>query len=225
MAASRSAMTAGPPRAASCQPRAPPPPPAGRRARVRPRPAPSDGLVYDARSVVTAAMSYDVSAWVRISGAASDSVTLTATTRCAGGADTVTTLATGTASDTDWLELTGELAVPDCVADAIAVQLAGPAPGIELHIDDAALRRHEQLGPELIANPGFEVDAAGWFGVGGGSVSSTAAQAHSGLRSGVVTARTATFQGPAIDLRAAGAVPGGTYRARAWLRIAAGAAH
>ena len=192
-----------------------------RSARVRHRTATSDGLVYDARSVVTAAMSYDVSAWVRISGAASDSVTLTATTRCAGGADTVTTLATGTASDTDWLELTGELAVPDCVADAISLQLAGPAPGVELHVDDAALRRHEQLGPELIANPGFEVDAAGWFGFGGVSVSSTDAQAHSGLRSGVVTARTATFQGPAIDLRAAGAVPGGTYRARAWLRIAA----
>jgi GH35 family endo-1,4-beta-xylanase len=190
-----------------------------RSARVHHRTAASDGVAYDARSVVTAATSYDVSVWVRISGAASDRVTLTASTRCAGGANTVTTLASGTATDAGWLELTGELAVSDCVADAIAVQVAGPAPGVELHVDDAVLRRHEELGPELIANPGFEVDAAGWFGFGGASVSSTAVQAHSGARSGVATARTATFNGPAIDLRAAGAVPGGTYRARAWLRI------
>lgn len=191
-----------------------------RSARLRHRTATSDGVLFDARSVVAAATTYDVSAWVRISRAASDTVTLTATTRCAGGTDTVTTLATGTATDASWLELTGALEVPDCVADAISLQIAGPAPRVELHVDDVALRRREQLGPELLANPGFETDAAGWFGFGGVPVSATTAQAHSGVRSGLATARTATFQGPAVDLRAAGALPGGTYRARAWVRVA-----
>ena len=191
-----------------------------RSARVRDRTETSHGAVYDALSVVAPATSYDVSAWVRISGAASDTVTLTARTRCSGGADAVTTLATVTATDADWLPLGAELAVPDCVADVVSLAIAGPAARVVLRVDDVALRRHEQLGPEMIGNPGFEVDAAGWFGFGGASLSSTDAQAHSGARSGVATARTATFQGPAVDLLAAGAVPGGTYRASAWLRIA-----
>jgi endo-1,4-beta-xylanase len=191
-----------------------------RSARVSDRTETSHGAVYDALSVASRGTSHDVSAWVRISGAASDAVTLTATTRCTGGEETVAALAIGTVTDGAWVQLGGELAVPDCVADEVAVAVSGPAPGVVLHVDDVALRRHEQLGPELVANPGFEVDVAGWFGFGGASVSSTAAQAHSGARSAVATGRTATFQGPAIDLLAAGAVLGGTYRASAWLRVA-----
>ncbi|HEY0992908.1 MAG TPA: endo-1,4-beta-xylanase [Kofleriaceae bacterium] len=191
-----------------------------RSARVSHRTEASHGAVYDALSVASRGASYDVSAWVRISRAASDTVTLTATTRCTGGADTVTTLATGTATDEAWLQLAGELAIPDCVAEAIAVSISGPAAGVVLRVDDVALRRREQLGPELVANTGFEADVAGWFGFGGAALSSTEAQAHSGARSAVATGRTATFQGPALDLLAAGAALGGTYRASAWLRIA-----
>ncbi|HEX3757352.1 MAG TPA: carbohydrate binding domain-containing protein, partial [Kofleriaceae bacterium] len=192
-------------------------------ARVTRRTAAEQGAMFDALSVAAAGASYDVSAWVRIRGAASDTVTLTATTRCAGGSDTVTALATGTATDTDWVQLAGTLAVPDCDAEAIVVTVAGPAPGVELHVDDAALRRRQDLGPELIANPGFETDAAGWFGFGGAIVSSTAAQAHAGARSGLATGRTQTFQGPGTNVLAAGAMPGGTYRASAWVRIAGAA--
>jgi GH35 family endo-1,4-beta-xylanase len=191
-----------------------------RSARVSDRTATSHGAAFDALSVASRATSHDVSAWVRISRAASDRVTLTATTRCTGGAETVTELASGTATDAAWLQLAGELAIPDCVADEVALAISGPAAGVVLHVDDVALRRHEQLGPELVGNPGFEVDTAGWFGFGGAAVSSTAAQVHSGARSGLATARTATFQGPALDLLAAGAAPGGTYKASAWLRIA-----
>lgn len=191
-----------------------------RSARVSDRTEISHGAVYDALSVASRGATYDVSAWVRISRAASDGVALTVTTRCTGAEATVAALATGTATDAGWLQLAGEVTIPDCVADEIAVSVSGPAAGVVLHVDDVALRRHEQLGPERVANPGFEVDAAGWFGFGGAAVSSTAAQAHSGARSGVATNRTATFQGPALDLLAAGAALGGTYRASAWLRIA-----
>jgi GH35 family endo-1,4-beta-xylanase len=191
-----------------------------RSARVTERTAAAQGAVYDALSVTIAGATYDASAWVRISGARSDTVTLAARTRCAGGDDVFTILATGTATDRGWVQLAGELVVPSCPAAAIDVSVAGPAAGVELHVDDAALRRRPQLGPELIANPGFESDASGWFGFGGPAVTSTAAQAHTGARSGVVTSRTATFQGPGYNILAAGAVPGGTYQASAWLRIA-----
>jgi len=194
-----------------------------RSARLAGRTAAAQGPVYDALSVVAAGATYDVSAWVRIRGAAADAVALTAILRCAGGADTAIGLATGTATDTGWIQLAGTLAVPDCGAEAIALTVAGPAPGVELDVDDAALRRRPDLGPELIANPGFETDAAGWFGFGGAVVSSTAVQAHSGGRSGLATGRTQTFQGPGTDLLAAGAVPGRTYQASAWVRIAGAA--
>ncbi|HEX3478559.1 MAG TPA: endo-1,4-beta-xylanase [Kofleriaceae bacterium] len=192
-------------------------------ARITRRTAAAQGLVFDALSVVAAGASYDASAWVRIRGAASDTVALTAVTRCSGGADTATTLATGTATDTGWIQLAGTLAVPDCAVEAVALTVAGPAPRVELEVDDAALRPRQELGPELIANPGFETDAAGWFGFGGATVSSTAAQAHSGARSGLATGRTQTFQGPGYNILAAGAIPGATYQASAWVRIAGAA--
>jgi hypothetical protein len=132
----------------------------------------------------------------------------------------VTTLASATATDAGWLQLAGALAIPDCVTDEISLGVSGPAAGVVLHVDDVALRRHEQLGPELVGNPGFEVDTTGWFGFGGAALSSTTAQAHSGARSALATGRTGTFQGPGMDLLAAGAALGGTYRASAWLRIA-----
>jgi endo-1,4-beta-xylanase len=189
-------------------------------ARVTGRTATSQGAVFDALSVTAAGASYDVSARARIAGAASDTVTLTATTRCAGGAESVATLATATATRTGWTELVGELAVPDCVAEHVSLSVSGPAAGIDLFVDDVALRRRPQLGPELIANAGFELDAAGWFGFGGAAVTSTTAQAHTGARSVVAAERTQTFQGPGTDLLAAGAVPGATYLASAWVRIA-----
>jgi GH35 family endo-1,4-beta-xylanase len=194
-----------------------------RGARLAGRRAADQGLAFDALSAVTAGARYDVSAWARIAHAAADTVALTATIRCQGGADTTLPIATGTAIDTGWVQLTGELDVPDCVADEATLSIAGPAPRVELLVDDVALRPRPNLGPEVIANRGFELDAAGWFGFAGASVSSTTAQVHSGARSIVATGRTQTFQGPGTDLLAAGAQLGATYRASAWVRIAGAA--
>src|SRR5262249_10649257 len=145
---------------------------------------------------------------------------LTATSRCSGAAATQLALATATATRGDWVELTGELAVPDCLADQLDLQIAGPAAGIDLEVGDVSLRRKPQLGPHLTADPGFEPAASGWFGFAGATVSATTAQAHTGARSGLATGRTATFQGPGYNILAAGAVLGATYQASAWVRVA-----
>ena len=191
-----------------------------RSARVTERTDPLQGLTLDILSVVAAGGSYDTSAWVRLSGATSDTVTLAARTRCTGGTEQATVMATAIASSGAWVELAGALAVPDCALAEASLVVSGPAAGVDLHVDDAAVRPRQRLGPNLIANAGFETDAAGWFGFGGPTVTSTAAQAHTGARSGLATGRTQTFEGPAYNLLAAGALPGGTYQASAWLRIA-----
>ena len=190
-----------------------------RSARVSHRTDAAHGPIHDLLSLVTQGTTYDVSAWARIAGAPSAAVQLVARARCAGGAAVELPIAPAPADDRGWVELAGELAVPDCLAAEIALAVAGPAAGIELAIDDVAVRRHPELGPNLVANPGFETDASGWFGFAGASVASTDAQAHTGARSGVATQRTQAFQGPAYDILAAGAVLGATYQASAWVRV------
>jgi GH35 family endo-1,4-beta-xylanase len=187
--------------------------------RVGDRTAAGQGPVVDLLSLVRQAVTYDISAWAQVRGAPTDTVQLIARTRCAGGAAVEAPIATATADDHGWVELTGELAVPDCLAAEIALAVAGPAAGVDLAIDDVAVRPRPQLGPNLIANPGFETDASGWFGFGGASVASTGAQAHTGAQSGVAAGRTQAFQGPGYDILAAGAVLGATYQASAWVRV------
>jgi GH35 family endo-1,4-beta-xylanase len=191
-----------------------------RSARVTDRTTSSQGAVHDVLSLVTAGTTYEVSAWARISGAASDTVALRAEIRCAGGADTELLIATSTATRDGWVELAGQLAVPDCLSEAADIIVAGPGAGVDLHVDDVALRRAQQLGPNLFASPEFEIDTSGWFGFGGATVASTTAQAHAGTHSVVATQRTAAFQGPGYNLLTAGPALGGTYQASAWVRIA-----
>ncbi|MEJ7600460.1 MAG: carbohydrate binding domain-containing protein [Kofleriaceae bacterium] len=136
-----------------------------------------------------------------------------------GAADVYTTLGTATATSTGWVELTGVLAVPSCTLEELAVYLEGPAAGVMLYADDVAVRPQPgELGPNLVANPDFEAGTTGWFGFGGPTLTTTTAQAHGGLRSGLVTNRTAGFQGPATSLL--GLVqPGGVYQIEAWARL------
>jgi len=96
-----------------------------RSARVSHRTDAAQGPIHDLLSLVTRGTTYDVSAWARIAGAPSDAVQLVARTRCAGGAAVEAPIATATADDRGWVQLAGELAVPDCVAAEIALAVAG----------------------------------------------------------------------------------------------------
>jgi endo-1,4-beta-xylanase len=172
--------------------------------------------VLDVRALVAPGRRYDVSAFARID-APSDAVRFTAKSRCAGGTDSFTTLGSGTATDAGWVELAGELSVPTCALDELVVYVEGPAPGVTLYVDDVALRPQPgAAGPNLIANPDFETDAASWFGFGDPVVAATAAQAHGGIQSGHATNRLATWQGPATSILGAAA---GAYQASAWVRL------
>jgi GH35 family endo-1,4-beta-xylanase len=177
------------------------------------------GPRHDVTALSRAGRTYDVSVWTRLSGAASANTSLTAQVTCAGQATSFVPIASATASDADWTQLAGTLALPDCDLQQVAVYVEGPAAGVDLLADDLALR--EQPLPNLITNSDFESGTAGWFNFGPDTLGTTS-DAHGGSSAAIATARTDTWNGIGTDLTSRVA-PRATYRAEAFLKIAGAA--
>ena len=191
----------------------------GRRsARVSGRSAEARGLVYDITTLVVAEHGYDVSTWARIGHAARELVTVGARVTCQGAAQVDIPIAVGRVTHSAWTEVNGSLSVPDCPIVSASLYIEGPPAGVDLFVDDVAVRpQPEPRGPNLVTNPGFETGTSGWY-AWSGTLSATTAQAHGGAESGVVTDRSATWNGPVYSLLSA-VTPGATYAASAWARI------
>jgi len=188
-------------------------------ARVTERSAVSDGPATDITKRVVSGRGYDVSAWARVDGAVSDRVTLGARISCAGVPDVDLELGAATAYRSSWTAVAGSLEVPACTLTSVSLYVAGPQPGVDLSVDDVALRpRPEPRGPNAVANPGFETgDTSGWV-TWGPTIAVTTAAAHSGVDSAIVTSRTQTWMGPVLPLSSI-VQPGATYAASAWVQI------
>ncbi len=176
------------------------------------------GPVIDLKNLVRPG-GFDVSAYARVSGSASEPAKITAQVICSGEDPAYETVAEGTATDSGWLNLAGEIEVPDCALDALNLYVEGPAAGVDLYVDDVAVREQDSgLGPELLQNTGFENNLDWWFPWGAATVAQSTDAAHSGLGSGYVTARANNFDGLATNLQ--GSVePGVTYQASGWVLL------
>jgi glucuronoarabinoxylan endo-1,4-beta-xylanase len=76
-----------------------------------------------------------------------------------------------------------------------------------------------QLGGELAVNPGFEDGTTnGWYNFGAGAITASNTTAHSGMYSGEVTGRTATWQGIAQGFTSKVEI-GKTYQVSAWVKL------
>ena len=85
------------------------------------------------------AVPYAASAWVRIDGASSDAVFLTAAIT-EDGSTRYQRIATGTASSTGWTKLAGEVTFSLSGSDpVIALYVEGPAAGVDLLVDDVSV--------------------------------------------------------------------------------------
>ncbi len=173
------------------------------------------GPLHEIGSFAQPGRSYDVSVWTHLDGVASATTNLTARVTCAGQAQTFLPIASGTATDSDWVELSGSVQLPECELQDVAVYVEGPAAGVDILVDDLAVR--EQPLANLINNPDFEAGTAGWFNFGP-AVIGTSSDANSGAQAAIATGRTDTWQGIATDLTARVA-PRATYRAEAFLKI------
>jgi GH35 family endo-1,4-beta-xylanase len=155
--------------------------------------------------VTTDGATYLLSGWVRVSGAASAPVSLTVTSTC-DGSQAFTQVATGTATDTGFVHLSGSYVVPPCNdLSSLIMYFEGPAAGIDEIVDDVSVQQRLSvpvLPPppppqrtNLAGNGDFELGANGWVPFGG-NVSQTNAFVHGGSFAGVDTNRTANFMGP-----------------------------
>jgi len=177
------------------------------------------GPAFELGALVQPGWEYEVSAYGSIAGAASDTLAMSAKVSCAGESDQFVRLATTTASDEEWVPLTGTLQVPICDLTGLTLYLEGPAAGVDILLDDVAVRGiGEPLGPNIVANPDFETGVSGWFPWGSPTVAQSTAQAHGGSASALVTNRSESWQGMATSLLAS-MTPGATYRASAFVRL------
>lgn len=172
-----------------------------RSGRVTGRTASWNGIAHDLRPWTTPGRSYAITGRARIAGAASAPLSLTAAIACHGQATEFLQLATATGTDAEWVELAGELVIPDCESDQLTIYVEGPDAGIDVLVDDVAVRKQSiPLGPNLVTNPGFEDGTAGWVAWGGAAIATTTENVHAGQFSGVVTGRTETWQGGVWEL-------------------------
>jgi len=195
----------------------------------------SQGPAIDVTSVVRPGFIYEASAFVSIDGEKCDHrgrsgkrdesqpVELTAKITCDGSAPTFISIASGTATKREFTALDGTLTLPLCNITQAVLYAQGPEPGIELLIDDAALRTvGEPLGPNVVTNGNFEAGTSGWFPFGSPTLLPSNV-AHSGNGGMLTTNRTATFMGPGYNLLHPVTTDGATYLMSGWIRVSGAA--
>jgi len=186
------------------------------------------GPAIDVTALVRPGFIYDASAFVAIEREkrgrhgqhqAPEPVQLSAKVTCDGASPTFITIATGTATTREFTSLEGTLTLPLCTITEAIVYVQGPAAGVDLRIDDVALRTiGEPLGPNVVTNGTFENGVSGWFPFGSPTLSPSPV-AHTGTGSMLVTNRTATFMGPGYNLLPPVTTDGATYLMNGWVRI------
>lgn len=177
------------------------------------------GPAVNLTDLVLPAFEYDASAFARVAGAENATVSMSLKTQCSGQSATYQSLHAAGVSASDWTQLAARFTVPNCTLQEVTLYFEGPAAGVDIALDDVAVReRAEPLGPSIVGNGTFESGVSGWFGFGNVALSAST-NANTGAGSLLASGRTDTWQGPATSLLG-GATAGATYRARAFAKIA-----
>lgn len=153
------------------------------------RTATNQFAVYSITSSVNPGTTYNVSAWVKHTGAAADTVRLAYKLACTGESDAYPWIENNTAVQPDtWTQLSGTLEVPaTCEPTEVLIFFEGTSAGVDVFIDEVKV---SPPGENLISDGGFETGIAGWSnGWMGAALSASTAQAHSGNQSLLATSR------------------------------------
>jgi len=143
---------------------------------------------------VQAGVTYNMSFWVRIEGAATTNVNVTRALNCGSGDSYAWVANSGSVPANTWVELAGTVTIPaDCNLTSLQLYAEGAA-GLNLYIDDVTLYGPPAGPTNLISNGTFETGSSGWYGWSGSVLSASTAQHHGGasslLRTGGGTAAT-----------------------------------
>jgi endo-1,4-beta-xylanase len=91
-------------------------------------------------SLVTPGKTHQVSFWVSITGAASANVNTTTKLQCQGQDATFSWIAAPVAvNDSQWVQLSGPINVPNCALQEVLIYAEGPPGGVDLYVDDVVL--------------------------------------------------------------------------------------
>lgn len=149
---------------------------------------------YSLNTLVTPGSRYAVTLWASIAGAESASVNITSKIGCAG-TDTYSWLVSPvTINELQWVELSGELNIPDCELTDVLIYAEGPAGGIDIYLDDVSVR--EYVTANLVSNGDFESGNVSGWSSWDGTVSATTDLSNSGSYSLKLSDRSGN--GPAV---------------------------
>lgn len=97
------------------------------------------GPVYNLLGAVEAGSTYDISAWVRVDGAASADMSITVKTTCDDGSEAYNWAGGATAYDTQWSEIIGSVTIPECNLTEVSLYFDGPDASINTLLDDVSV--------------------------------------------------------------------------------------
>ncbi len=152
-------------------------------------------LVNTLTNSVVPGKTYKASIWASV-GAVPEGTTasgfVTTAIQCTGGSTTYGRLGgwgnAKTMTDGSWVELAGDLVIPDCKLANVGIWLDGPGANVDMYIDHVSVR--QQTSSNIITNGTFESGTTGWYTWGTGTVAPSTARAHGGTQSLMVGHRT-----------------------------------
>ncbi|HSC67760.1 MAG TPA: endo-1,4-beta-xylanase [Cellvibrio sp.] len=149
---------------------------------------------YSLKSLVKPGGKYAVKLWASIAGAASANVNITSKIGCAGTDSYSWLVSPVTINNGQWVELSGQLNVPQCDLTDLLIYAEGPAGGIDIYLDDVSAR--EIVTANLVSNGDFELGNVNGWSSWAGTVSATTEIAQSGSYSLKLSGRSGN--GPAV---------------------------
>ncbi|HWA73783.1 MAG TPA: carbohydrate binding domain-containing protein, partial [Polyangiaceae bacterium] len=105
------------------------------------------GAEYPLLGTATPGETLAASVWARIANDPSEPVQLTLRSTCQGASTVYTAVASGTATNTGWLQLSGNVTIPNCTLTEATVYVEGPRTTVELFVDDASITRTRTVCP------------------------------------------------------------------------------
>ena len=184
--------------------------------------------VSSADGTFEAGKSYAFSARVKLpEGAAATEARLTAFNGASGDAADYKWVGNTAVTADAWTTIEGTYALPEGSVPAsskVTVEVGGGAPWPAFLLDDVVVTVLDSGDAgDIVLSSDFESGVEPWFGRGTAEVERTAADAHSGEASMLVTGRTANWHGAATSIGSLFAV-GQTYDLSAWVKLAPGEA-
>lgn len=184
-----------------------------------------NGPARDLRTVLAANTTYQISGWVRlVPGQAPSNLKFTVEMRAAGEANNsyVQINSPVPVTDAAWVQLQGTFSFASASNDNLTLYLESDDRFAAYYLDDFTITGPDAPPPAgTVVAHGFESGTDTWTPRGPVTLASSPDVARTGSGSLKTSGRTATWQGPALDLRPL-LTANTTYQISGWVRLAAG---